>query len=75
MQIKTTADKVNAGIRAIQKKGTVTSKNNSGKVSVSGVEARFKFDPKDNILTVVIDDKPLFASMSYIESEIKKFFA
>lgn len=76
MKIKTTADKVNEGIAAIQRNGgSVQSSGGKGSVSISGVEARFAWDSENEILTVVIDDKPWLASESMIENKINDFFS
>lgn len=76
MKIKTTIDKVNYGLNLIIREGgSVLVEETAGSVSISGVEARFHFDIDTDILTVVIDDKPLLASESMIEDKIKEFFS
>lgn len=76
MTIKTTLEKVNEGIKAIQRNGgRVIIRGDDGTVYISGVEARFTFHQETGDLTVVIDDKPWLASDSMIEEKINEFFA
>ena len=75
MKIKTTLEKVNEALEKIRKVGGDTSVNGSkGSFDVKGVEGRFAWDGEEEILTIVIDDKPWLASDSIIENEIRKFF-
>lgn len=76
MQIKTTLEKVNEGLELIrQSGGDVSIQGSNGSVSISGVDARFSFDQDNDILAIVIDDKPWLASDSMIEGKIREFFA
>lgn len=76
MKLKTTFDKINEGLTLIRSKGgSVQIDGRQGRVSISGVKARFAFDAENDILTVVIDDKPWLASNSMIEEKIKEFFS
>lgn len=74
MKIQTTLEKVNEALSKIGEVGEVSVNGSAGNFSAKGVEGRFNFDQEDEILTIVIDDKPWLASNSMIESEIKKFF-
>jgi len=75
MKIKTTFEKVNEGLRTIQKNGgRVAISGSGGSVSIQGVKARFHFDQDTDILQVVIDDKPWLASNAMIEEKISEFF-
>jgi len=74
MKIKATLEKVNEALNKIKEVGNIAVNGSEGSFSAKGVEGRFSFDQENEILTVVIDDKPWLASDSMIESEIKKFF-
>lgn len=79
MTIQTTLEKINKGIATIRSNGGRVSINQKdeitkGNVSISGVEARYSYNQNEDILTVVIDDKPWLASESMIEGKIREFF-
>lgn len=74
MKIRATIDKVNQALSKIRSVGQVSINGTNGSFSAKGVEGRFSYDTESEVLTIVIDDKPFFASSSMIENEIKKFF-
>jgi len=74
MKVKATLEKVNEALNKIQQVGSVKVNGSQGSFSAKGVDGRFSFDKENEILTIVIDDKPWLASDSMIENEIKKFF-
>ena len=75
MNIKTTERKVDEGIKMIQEQGGKVKGNvTDGSAKIQGVSARFQWRPLTSTLTVVIDDKPWFATNSMIEEKIKEFF-
>lgn len=74
MKIKTKLEKVNEALSKIRDVGSVFVEGSSGNFSAKGVKGRFSYSQEDEILTIVIDDKPWLASDSMIEDEIKKFF-
>jgi hypothetical protein len=73
MKIKTTLQKVNEALAKMKSVGSVSFDGTNGSFDVKGVEGRFMWDEPDT-LTIIIDDKPWFASDSMIENEINKFF-
>ena len=73
MQIKTTAGKVNKALEKMNEEGEVEFDGNDGSFDIKGVEGRFNWNGEDT-LTIIIDDKPFFASNSMIENAINKFF-
>jgi len=75
MRIKATREKINEALKKIDEVGNITVNGSKGSFSAKGVKGRFSFDSEDEILTIVIDDKPWLASESMIENEIRKFFA
>lgn len=72
MKIKATKQKAEEALEKLNRAGSVYFDGTNGSFSVKGVDGRFKYG--DEILTIVIDDKPFFVSEEYVESEIREFF-
>lgn len=73
MKIKVSEEKANKALQEIKEAGSLSFDGENGSFSVKGVEGRFHY--KEEILTVVIDDKPWLVSEDYVLSEIKKYFS
>ena len=74
MKIKVTIDKANKALEKLNQRGRVSFDGENGTFSVSGVEGRFNYDTKSEILTVKIDDTPFLISEDYCYGEIEKYF-
>ncbi len=69
-QIQTTAEKVLNGEELIRQNGGTIYTNDT--FVISGVSGKYHFE--NNVLTIVITDKPWLASWDMIEEKIKQFF-
>lgn len=69
-QFNTTEEKVNEGIGLVKQNGGVFYKD--GTFEISGVEGKTHFS--NNVLTVLITNKPFLASWGMIETKLKSFF-
>lgn len=74
MKVKATLNKVNEALLKIQNVGSVSINGTQGSFKAKGVKGRFFYNQEEEMLTIIIDDKPWLASKSMIENEINKFF-
>lgn len=74
IKIKVPQKKFDEALIKLRSAGEVSFDGNAGSFDVSGVEGRFLYDEDASGLTIVIDDKPFFASDSMIEKKIREFF-
>ena len=75
MYISTTVKKMREGVAKLKAKGaTFREDGEYTEVEVSGVGAKYKYNPDTSELFVVITEVPFLVSESFVEDKIREFF-